>query len=48
MAFGILLGGRELLVFLVRVPSFWPVVCLVIACYACVGSHFTDCDIMFG
>lgn len=48
MAFGVLLGGRELLVFLVEVPSFWLVVCLVIACYACAGSNFTDCDIMFG
>lgn len=28
MAFGVLLGGRELLVFLVQVPSFWLVICL--------------------
>ena len=33
MAFGVLLGGRELLVFLVLGPFLGQFICFVIACY---------------
>jgi hypothetical protein len=48
MVFGVLLGGRELLVFLGLGPFFWSIHMLFIACYVCLCSNFSYCDMMFG